>query len=1377
MRTPVVLAAASLMVVGPLTHEPAAAAPPSPTPPPGAASGWKQDPGKSAKEKSGGAENPSVVPEGKRAELLGDDYRRSGDRAWTTTGDATGFHLLVADEKSGYRWKTAATLSEEGFDTDLWVGNACVTGDGTRAVVTYAPRAFTNKPQLMARGAFAATVNLGTGQVTKLPHTASLAYFSPGCGVGDKAVLSQFSDEVTSEKNETRLIPLDARTGKTGKPVKLRGQVTSAVPAGDGYVAADGPRLVRITGKGERAEIARTLRTPFQLIPDADGGVTFLDRSRGTAKKPEATGYVKRLDARAVEGGRGGKARRAAGAPVTTLAEGPLTKLDLAAAANGKVFITGKAATRGKLPKAVLNPGGIDKDAQVSTRGRATVKAAWADGKDSRIRPEEALSSRAARIEMRHLATGRKPVFEVDPSAEHVSPAPDGQETSPALRGGADDGGGMRTQLNIGESEDERTCAVERGNPRKQAFQPTPRQIEWAVNQAITGNLDRHASRPANWKNMGMGAYSPQALAGGLTRLSGGGRIPAQVMLGITAQESNMWQATRYAAPGVTANPLIGNYYGVKHDPGGNTDDPWKINFPAADCGYGVTQVTDGMRLPGKRYENGTVRPALPQATQEAIALDYTANIAFGVNILAEKWNQLHAEGMTVNDGDPLNIESWYMALWAYNSGFHPKSKASSNGGKWGLGWTNNPAMPWYKANRTPFLEGGGRQDDYSHAARPQYWPYQEKVLGWAARPISAMTAPGEYGPGYRAAWWTNELYRSTVKPPEETFCHYTVNECDPNFIGRSDPDDPDPSLSPCQRRSDWRCWWTEPVQWKYCDKRNECGFELLRFDSTYPEQPDANPFPRRCSPGLPSGSVVVDNVDNGQPLAGSPERSCGSAAKSDGSFSFRFSKDSARIDTHQLGAGYGNHLWFSNTVRVGSPDSSRMVTGTWTGPTSVKGWTRVLVHMPEIAARSQQATYQISGTDSTSPKRVAPQRTRENTWVSLGVFNFTGTPKVSLSNLTREAVPVNIAWDAIAFQKLGTKPKHVVGFGDSYASGEGATEGIGADYFPETDYVEDVGTAYVRNDCHRSRKAWIRQASLPGMSGSIGDLSDDFGDKVDLSFLACSGARTYNVKSGGIPQSSGKRESRLWKDGVPTSGWKRWAPNSLPQLDLGYLDQNTDLVTISIGGNDSRFTDVFTACLKPGDCRDATLDAKDPDSDQIYEDRKTAPLKDYAPAWMRDEVRPRITSVLEQIRKRAPNAKVVLMGYPALISGECLAAGSVTATVDLPWLAAIGLNAKPFTFKAEFTLTEAERRWLDETLAPELSRQMAQAAKDAGAVFVDPAREFAGRGVCGADPAIHGLLPVTFRAKADDLPGMHTFHPNIAGARLYADALERGLR
>src|SRR5262249_35063161 len=139
---------------------------------------------------------------------LGPNWRSSDDRAVTTSSDASGLHVLVADRRGAYRWRTAATLAEPGIDTDQWIGQLCVTGSGRRAVVVYAPRQFANRDELMARGGFAAVVDLDTGAVTKLAERVTLAYFDPTCGADETAALSaQEGDDATMR---TRVALVDA---------------------------------------------------------------------------------------------------------------------------------------------------------------------------------------------------------------------------------------------------------------------------------------------------------------------------------------------------------------------------------------------------------------------------------------------------------------------------------------------------------------------------------------------------------------------------------------------------------------------------------------------------------------------------------------------------------------------------------------------------------------------------------------------------------------------------------------------------------------------------------------------------------------------------------------------------------------------------------------------------------------------------------------------------------------------------------------------------------------------------------------------------------------------------------------------------------------
>ncbi|WP_239475269.1 hypothetical protein [Streptomyces sp. CS131] len=73
----------------------------------------------------------------------------------------------------------------------------------------------------------------------------------------------------------------------------------------------------------------------------------------------------------------------------------------------------------------------------------------------------------------------------------------------------------------------------------------------------------------------------------------------------------------------------------------------------------------------------------------------------------------------------------------------------------------------------------------------------------------------------------------------------------------------------------------------------------------------------------------------------------------------------------------------------------------------------------------------------------------------------------------------------------------------------------------------------------------------------------------------------------------------------------------------------------------------------------------------------------------------------------------------------------------------------------------------------------MKKAADANGAVFVDPASDFQGKSIFGNPESIHGVV-MTGRSEADNdapLSSMKSFHPKISGARLFADALERGLK
>ncbi|MFD3780321.1 hypothetical protein [Streptomyces sp. NPDC058612] len=985
---------------------------------------------------------PFEVPAKDRAKVLGEDWKKSADIAWTTSSDAQGFHLLTAHERAGYAWSTVASLSEPGFDTDSWIGNACVTASGKRAVAVYAPRTFTNTPKLMARGAFAAVVELETGHVTKLPVQVSLSYYNPGCGTGEEAVLTQSGGE---DKASTRLFKLDTVTATLSDPIETTGQVTSSVPTSDGsVVGAAGAQIVKIGVKGDKTPVVATDTVPYRLTPDSDGGLVFLDK--GPAKAGAQVARVKRVAASQV------RKPGAKKAGAVLLAEGPPADTGLTRNAS-TVYLTGKAkpASGKKLPKTVRHLDGAPKDAKVSTRGEAVLTGTtWSDGQGALVHGADPSAGRSVEVQMTVLDSGRATAFTVAPDQRTSPRIQEGRERTPALKAPKSDSltapkaqpksAGPAPQAAAPQAaaaggpnevvESERVCSVPRNDPRNQAMQPKPRQVEWAVNQAIRGNLNKHVNRPANWKNLGMPAYQPQTLFPYPSDLLGGATIPAQVMLGITAQESNMWQASRVAVPGVTANPLIGNYYGIDlYD--GNAANDWDVNWADADCGYGITQVTDHMRLAGR--EDGKGGAAWDYQKQRAVALDYTANVAAGLQILADKWHQTSSAGLKVNNGNSAKLENWTFALWAYNSGFYPDK---GDGSPWGLGWANNPANPEWDAGRSPFMEDTAGNEEAADAAKPQHWPYQEKVLGFAAHPPAFLESPGKMVPAFRAAWWNGKeggasiegsavQNRAKAKPSEDMFCTPLDNSCDPSKIGDGAANET--GSGPCIRDVDYKCWWHKSVQWKNdCDF--SCGNDFTRFPADWAEEADGTAYPPNCTTsGLPAGARIVDDVPQGTPVM---RPGCSNSSwTNQGSFTMDFGtgetscslcyvKWPAKVDLHQLGAGFGGHFYFGHTRKADAKGERLKITGTWklNAPLAERD-ARVWVHLPDHGAQTKQAKYEIKTAEGWVSKQVSQPGT-SNRWVDIGVYRFEGNPEVRLSSITADGTgDQDIAFDAVAFE------------------------------------------------------------------------------------------------------------------------------------------------------------------------------------------------------------------------------------------------------------------------------------------------------------------------------------------------------------------------
>jgi lysophospholipase L1-like esterase len=160
----------------------------------------------------------------------------------------------------------------------------------------------------------------------------------------------------------------------------------------------------------------------------------------------------------------------------------------------------------------------------------------------------------------------------------------------------------------------------------------------------------------------------------------------------------------------------------------------------------------------------------------------------------------------------------------------------------------------------------------------------------------------------------------------------------------------------------------------------------------------------------------------------------------------------------------------------------------------------------------------------------------------------------------------------------------------------------------------------------------------------------------------------------------------------------------------LGGLSGSTNLVTISIGGNDAGFSAVV------GACRFGTTEQCDAAVDNGID-----VITNVLPG--------RLDDTYGRIRAKAPNADVVVLGYPHLFE-----LGATCQGDDIP---------------------EAHRARLNQA-ADVLATVTAQRVKAAGArfTFADTRPYFAGHGICSTTPWIHAL-------RADQV---ESYHPNQAG-------------
>ncbi|MFG2297420.1 SGNH/GDSL hydrolase family protein [Streptomyces sp. NPDC048603] len=176
------------------------------------------------------------------------------------------------------------------------------------------------------------------------------------------------------------------------------------------------------------------------------------------------------------------------------------------------------------------------------------------------------------------------------------------------------------------------------------------------------------------------------------------------------------------------------------------------------------------------------------------------------------------------------------------------------------------------------------------------------------------------------------------------------------------------------------------------------------------------------------------------------------------------------------------------------------------------------------------------------------------------------------------------------------------------------------------------------------------------------------------FSFTACSGARTGDVLSG----------------------------------QLGPLNSGTDLVSITVGGNDAGFSDVMTTCV-------------------LQSESSCVSRVNQAKAYVDTTLPGKLDQVYDAIRAKSPSARVVVIGYPRFykLGGSCIAG-----------------------------LSEGERSAINGA-ADHLNAAIAKRAADHGFAFASVVGAFTGHEICSGSAWLHSLNWTNIG---------ESYHPTAAG-------------
>ncbi|WP_266849633.1 SGNH/GDSL hydrolase family protein [Streptomyces sp. NBC_00568] len=195
---------------------------------------------------------------------------------------------------------------------------------------------------------------------------------------------------------------------------------------------------------------------------------------------------------------------------------------------------------------------------------------------------------------------------------------------------------------------------------------------------------------------------------------------------------------------------------------------------------------------------------------------------------------------------------------------------------------------------------------------------------------------------------------------------------------------------------------------------------------------------------------------------------------------------------------------------------------------------------------------------------------------------------------------------------------------------------------------------------------------------------------------------KTYKISDANFKNvtCSGATTRSLWNDQGPAH----------PQLNA--LSKNTDLVTVSIGGNDLGFSTVLADCVLQAQLKGSTgspCRTKYNAGGQNLLEARIAKLA------------PRIGSMVVDIKRRSPAARVVVVGYPTLFPAKADRCG------------------------ASVPLADGDVTYLDD-ITRKLNSMLANQARGAGAAYADTYSGSQGTDMCQPQNTrwVNPLLPLS---------------------------------